>query len=197
MSIYATAFALSVRGLRLFHRCCLDATVLDKPRDADRLFRTNRVDVAKLIVACLDGAFQLAKSLEVNLIPLEKLEKLDYLGCFLMVTAKWCVEHEKMKDLFILAEDVAYTDACTAITFPKSASKSQHPGCFLKFSELLERINPVIEPELMHLYISVLKASYSSGSNNPTTGDSLPCLSDDVYVAWKFTGFVRCDLEKL
>ncbi|OIS96069.1 PREDICTED: uncharacterized protein LOC109235462 [Nicotiana attenuata] len=53
------------------------------------------------------------------------LDKLKYLRTLLSLTAEWCIEHEKMKDLFIFAEDVLYTTAYQSILCWKMDEESQ------------------------------------------------------------------------
>ncbi|KAG5604614.1 hypothetical protein H5410_026106 [Solanum commersonii] len=145
----------------------------------------------------------------------ESSVKLKHLGVFLKFTAKRCnIEHEKMKDLFILAEDLSETavylfilcsetyDQYTArVSAPKRPILLLYdvipgPDFESKISKLLERINP-IRPEWRKLCISFLKASHSSVPNAPLMHDGLKNLSHDLDLDQKFTESIRYDLEKL
>ncbi|XP_016456293.2 putative late blight resistance protein homolog R1B-12 [Nicotiana tabacum] len=126
------------------------------------------------------------------------LDKLKYLRTLLSLTAERCIEHEKMKDLFIFAEDVLYTAAYQSILCWKMDEESQprvvgssvnlEPDFTPNFSELLERMN-LIEPEWRQLCISVLKPSYSSVSK-------VKDLSFSTRVTL-FVNFLKKDLEEL
>ncbi|MCD7449478.1 hypothetical protein HAX54_052634 [Datura stramonium] len=85
------------------------------------------------------------------------LKKLESLKIFLKFTAKRCVEHESMKDLFTHAEDVAYTAAHLCFLGLAYNIESE-------FSKLLERISP-FRPKLRQIYLSVLIGSKSSRSS--------------------------------
>ncbi|KAH0671575.1 hypothetical protein KY289_026068 [Solanum tuberosum] len=141
-----------------------------------------------------------------------------HLGVLLKFTAKRCnIEHEKIKDLFTLAEDIAktatylsilcwetYDQYSARISAPKSSIGVTYycvfagPDFESKISKLLERINP-IRPEWRKLYISFLKASHSSVPKAPLMHDGLKNLSHDLDLdlAQKFTESIRYDLEKL
>ncbi|XP_049404521.1 late blight resistance protein R1-A-like [Solanum stenotomum] len=141
-----------------------------------------------------------------------------HLGVLLKFTAKRCnIEHEKIKDLFTLAEDIAktatylsilcwetYDQYSARISAPKSSIGVTYycvfagPDFESKISKLLERINP-IRPEWRKLYISFLKASHSSSPKAPLMHDGLKNLSHDLDLdlAQKFTESIRYDLEKL
>lgn len=142
----------------------------------------------------------------------EPLKKLKHLGVFLKFTAKRCnIEHEKIKDLFTLAEDIAETAAYLSIlcweTHDQHWARVADPGAWnrkaipgpdfeSKFSKLLETINP-IRPEWRKLYISVLKASHLSVPKVPVMHYSLKNISDDLDLARRFTESIRDDLEEL
>ncbi|KAG5604601.1 hypothetical protein H5410_026093 [Solanum commersonii] len=138
-----------------------------------------------------------------------------HLGVLLKFTAKQCnIEHEKIKDLFTLAEDIAktatylsilcwetYDQYSARISAPTKSSNWVSYNVFAgpdfesKISKLLERINP-IRPEWRKLYISFLKASHSSV---PLMNGGLKNLSHDLDLdlAQKFTESIRYNLEKL
>ncbi|KAH0671166.1 hypothetical protein KY289_025659 [Solanum tuberosum] len=141
--------------------------------------------------------------------------KLKHLGVLLKFTAKRCnIEHEKIKDLFTLSEDIAktatylsilcwetYDQYSARISAPKSSNwvtSSVLPGPDFesKISKLVERINP-IRPEWRKLYISFLKASHSSVPNAPLMHGGLKNLPHDLDLARKFTESIRYNLEKL
>ncbi|XP_049349485.1 LOW QUALITY PROTEIN: uncharacterized protein LOC125814078 [Solanum verrucosum] len=135
-----------------------------------------------------------------------------HLEVLLKFTAKRCnIEHEKIKDLFTLAEDIAktatylyilcwetYDQYSARISAPESSIWVTYkvilvPDFKSKISKLLERINP-IRPEWRKLYISFLKASHSSV---PLMHGGLKNLPHDLDLAQKFTESIRYDLEKL
>ncbi|KAH0754199.1 hypothetical protein KY290_024469 [Solanum tuberosum] len=141
--------------------------------------------------------------------------KFKHLGVLLKFTAKRCnIEHEKIKDLFTLAEDISETAVYLSIlcleTYDQYSARVSAselpiwkrydvmpgPDFESKISKLLERIN-LIRPEWRKLYISFLKASQSSVPKAPLMHGRLKNLPHDLDLAQKFTESIRYDLEKL
>ncbi|KAL3337212.1 hypothetical protein AABB24_029724 [Solanum stoloniferum] len=139
----------------------------------------------------------------------------EHLGVLLEFTAKRCnIEHEKIKDLFTFAEDIAKTATYLSIlcweTYDQYSARISATKCFSgvtynmrpgpdfdsKISKVQERINP-IRPEWRKLYISSLKASHSSVPKAPLMHGGLKNLSHDLDLAQKFTESIRYDLVKL
>ncbi|KAK4715867.1 hypothetical protein R3W88_014205 [Solanum pinnatisectum] len=137
------------------------------------------------------------------------------LGVLLEFTAKRCnIEHEKIKDLFTLAEDIAktatylsilcwetYDQYSAHISAPKSSNWVTYdvmpdPDFDSKISKVQERINP-IRPEWRKLCISFRKASHPSVPKAPLMHGGLKNLSHDLDLAQKFTESIRYDLAKL
>ncbi|OIS95828.1 putative late blight resistance protein -like r1b-14 [Nicotiana attenuata] len=107
--------------------------------------------------------------------------KLKYLKAFVTLTAKRCIEHKRMKDLFTHAEDVAYSalHLCFFVATYNMEEDDDLQARVLdcEFSKLLERISP-FRPELRQIYLSLLIGSKSSQS---VTTMSVNFISDLVY----------------
>lgn len=158
------------------------------------------MDMVNLVAAvCPDGVYTLSgKFYQYPLLS----KKLKNLGVLLKFTTRQCIEHEKMKDLFTLAEDIASNAASLSILcwekYDDYLARVSSPACpkweedvipgpdfESKFSKFMERISP-IRPEWRKLYISVLKASFSSVPKAPI-----------LDLASEFSNSVRGDLEEL
>nr|XP_016439419.1 PREDICTED: putative late blight resistance protein homolog R1B-23 [Nicotiana tabacum]XP_016439420.1 PREDICTED: putative late blight resistance protein homolog R1B-23 [Nicotiana tabacum] len=107
--------------------------------------------------------------------------KLNYLKAFVTLTAKRCIGHERMQDLFTHAEDVAYSalHLCYFVAAYNMEEDDDLQARVLdcEFSKLLERISP-FRPELRQIYLSLLIGSKSSQSE---TTMSVNFISDFVY----------------
>ncbi|XP_006348601.1 putative late blight resistance protein homolog R1B-23 [Solanum tuberosum] len=108
-------------------------------------------------------------------------KKLRYLRVFLRFTAKWCIEHESIKDLFTCAEDVAYAalHLCfLELAYNMENDEDQSHVLDHEFSKLLERIGPMNMPELRQIYLNLLIESKSSRSETTMDAKSMYYLVD-------------------
>ncbi|XP_060214920.1 putative late blight resistance protein homolog R1B-17 [Lycium barbarum] len=100
--------------------------------------------------------------------------KMRYLRVFLSSTAKLCIEHENMIDLFTHIEDVAYTAAHLYFLGLAYNMEDRNQPRVLdhEFSKLLEMLSP-LRPELRQIYLRLLIALKSSRSVATMTAESM------------------------
>ncbi|CAN4118532.1 unnamed protein product [Withania somnifera] len=84
--------------------------------------------------------------------------KLRFLINFLKFAAKRCTKHEKLKDLYTHAEEVALRAACLSFMCSSEPSNEDMTSSIKdKLAELLRKINPAT-PEIRGIYVGVFQA---------------------------------------
>ncbi|PHT67465.1 hypothetical protein T459_26952 [Capsicum annuum] len=139
------------------------------------------------IVALVDGVIFILSLLNVkryDVLPVCVLkDKLIYLEVFFTLTAKQCIEHERMKDLLAHPEDVAYTAIrlcfCAAACKMEENDHQTRVRISDEYHNLLKRLSP-FRPELRSIYQSLLIGSKSSGTEPIMDAKSMSNFVDAI-----------------